>query len=171
LFTVPALAIARRPRHTSPNPLSWNKFERWSLRWHVHCSVPRRRGFVKQRVLIIEDEALLARMLAQAFRERGYEVARAASAELAQAVLEETPGFDLILLDNRLPGQTGLDFLEEHGKPAGARVVLMTAYGTEETHRRSVQLGADLYLRKPFDLEAVMAKAAELVEKGAQAKA
>jgi DNA-binding response OmpR family regulator len=126
---------------------------------------------VKLRVLIVEDEALLARTLAQSFRERGYEVVQARSAEDARGVMAEGKMFDLMLLDNRLPGQSGLDFLEAIGKPEGTRVVLMTAYGTEETRRRSRELGADLYLRKPFDLAAVMAKAAELVEKGAQAEA
>ena len=126
---------------------------------------------VKQRVLIVEDEALLARTLAQAFRDRGYEVVQVRSAENAREVLAGGAAFDLMLLDNRLPGQSGLDFLGDIGKPAGTRVVLMTAYGTEETDRRSRELGADLYLRKPFDLGAVMAKAAELVEKGAQAEA
>jgi DNA-binding response OmpR family regulator len=128
-------------------------------------------GRVKQRVLIVEDEALLARTLAQAFRERGYEVRQARSAEEARGILAEGAGFDLMLLDNRLPGQSGLDFLAQIGKPEGTRVVLMTAYGTEETRRRSRELGADIYLRKPFDLEAVMLKAAQLVEKGAQAEA
>ncbi len=126
---------------------------------------------MKQRVLIIEDEALLARTLAQAFREQGYEVSRARSAEDARGILADGAAFDLMLLDNRLPGQSGLDFLAEIGKPAGTRVVLMTAYGTEETRRRSRELGADIYLRKPFDLDAVMRKAAQLVEKGAQAEA
>ena len=126
---------------------------------------------MKQRVLIVEDEALLARTLTQAFRERGYEVVQARSAEDAREVLAREASFALMLLDNRLPGQSGLDFLAEIGKPEGTRVVLMTAYGTEETRRRSSELGTDLYLRKPFDLEAVMTKAAELVEKGTQAKA
>ncbi len=126
---------------------------------------------VKLRVLIVEDEALLARTLAQSFREQGYEVVRARSAEEARNVLAEGEAFNLVLLDNRLPGQSGLDFLAAIGKPEGTRVVLMTAYGTEETRRRSRELGVDLYLRKPFDLEAVMGKAAELVEKGAQAEA
>lgn len=126
---------------------------------------------MKQRVLIVEDEALLARTLAQAFREQGYEVCQARSAEDARGILSDGAVFDLMLLDNRLPGQSGLDFLAEIGKPSGMRVVLMTAYGTEETRRRSHELGADIYLRKPFDLDTVMRQAAQLVEKGAQAEA
>ncbi len=124
---------------------------------------------MNQRVLIIEDEALLARTLTQAFRERGYEVRQAATAEDAREILADEPAFDLMLVDHRLPGMSGLDLLAEVGKPAGTRIVLMTAYGTDETRKRSLELGADLYLRKPFDLKAVMAKAAELVEKGAEA--
>lgn len=123
---------------------------------------------MKHRVLIVDDEALLARTLSQAFREAGYEVVTAGSAEQAgEAVATRSP-FDLMILDNRLPGRSGLDFLQGLGERQQTRVVLMTAYDTEETQRRSVDLKVDLYLRKPFDLSALLSKASALFEKGAR---
>jgi DNA-binding response OmpR family regulator len=124
---------------------------------------------VKQRVLIVDDEALLARTLSLAFRESGFEVSTAGSAEQATEIVAGEESFDLMILDNRLPGRSGLDFLQSIGAHPDTRVVLMTAYDTEDTYRRSVGLGVDLYLRKPFDLNALLSQASALLEKGAKA--
>ncbi len=124
---------------------------------------------VKHRVLIVDDEALLVRTLSQAFRDAGFDVASSGSAEEAQKVMKTQGEFDLLLLDNRLPGKSGLEFLAELGAHAETRIVLMTAYDTDETYKESLRLGADLYLSKPFDLQALLSKAAELVAKGARA--
>lgn len=126
---------------------------------------------MKHRVLIVDDEALLLRTLSQAFEDAGFEVTTAKSAEEARAALDCESSFDLMLLDNRLPEQSGLELLEVMHKPAGMRVVLMTAYDTDETYKRSLALGTDLYLKKPFDLKALLDKAGELVRKGAKAEA
>ncbi|MBD3236664.1 MAG: response regulator [Candidatus Eisenbacteria bacterium] len=124
---------------------------------------------MKHKALIVDDEALLVRTLSQAFREAGFEVASAGSAEEALEVYASHAPFDLIVVDNRLPGKSGLDLLEAVERPADTRVVLMTAYDTADTHKRSLQLGVDLYLKKPFDLESLLSKASELVGKGAEA--
>ena len=124
---------------------------------------------MKHKVLIVDDEALLVRTLSQAFRDAGYEVASAGSAEDATEIYGKQAPFDLLIVDNRLPGKSGLDFLEAVERPDHTRVVLMTAYDTADTHKRSVRLGVDLYLKKPFDLESLLSKASELVGKGAEA--
>jgi two-component system, response regulator PdtaR len=123
---------------------------------------------VQRKVLIVDDEVLLVRTLSRAFREEGYTVVPAGSAEEAAVAYQASAPFDLLLLDNRLPGKSGLDFLEGLGALPETRVVLMTAYDTEETHRRSTRLGVDLYLRKPFDLASLLSQAGELLEKGAE---
>lgn len=122
---------------------------------------------VKQKVLIVDDEALLVRTLSQAFRDSGYRVTACASAEEAEAVLKRDRNFDLVLLDYRLPGKTGLDLLASAGPLPGTRVVLMTAYGTAEIEEKSRALGVNLYLKKPFDLGSLLSQASSLLEKGA----
>jgi two-component system, OmpR family, torCAD operon response regulator TorR len=124
---------------------------------------------VKYRVLIVDDEALLARMLSNAFAEEGFESVTAASAEDAATVINTQDPFDLLLLDIRLPGKSGIELLQELGDLPATRIVLMTAYDTDETYQQSIVLGADLYLKKPFDLKVVLNKAMELLEKGARA--
>jgi len=124
---------------------------------------------VKRRVMIVDDEALLARTLSHAFRDAGYDVATAGSAEQAEEILAaaERP-FDLLILDNRLPGKSGLEMLAAWPQRARTRIVLMTAYDTAETHQRGVDLGVDLYLRKPFDLSTLLSQAAKLLEEGVE---
>ncbi|MFH1144172.1 MAG: response regulator [Candidatus Eisenbacteria bacterium] len=124
---------------------------------------------MKPRVLIVDDEALLVRTLSQAFRDAGYQVTARGTAEEASEVLEQAESFDLLLLDNRLPGMSGVQLLERFGPLAETRVVLMTAYDTEEIERKGTKLGVDLYLKKPFDLSSLLNQAARLLEKGAGA--
>ena len=122
---------------------------------------------MKPRVLIVDDEALLVRTLSQAFRDAGYQVTAKGTAEDAAEVLKHEKAFDLLLLDNRLPGKSGVQLLEGLGRMPETRVVLMTAYDTEEIQRKSTDLGVDLYLRKPFDLGSLLSQASRLLEKGA----
>ncbi len=125
---------------------------------------------MEYRVLIVDDEKLISRTLSQAFCENGFVASTASSAEEAETLIRNQEPFDLILLDIRLPGKTGLELLEDLGVMETTRIVLMTAYDTDETYKRSLALGADLYLKKPFDLKVVLNKASELVKKGARAK-
>jgi len=123
---------------------------------------------VKSRVLIVDDEALLVRTLTQAFRDAGYEVRATGSAEDADQILDEGIPFDLLLLDNRLPGKSGVELLASRAARPARRLVLMTAYDTDDIQQRSTDLGVDLYLRKPFDLGRLLSQVSELLEKGAE---
>ena len=60
-------------------------------------------------VLIVDDEKLLVRTLSNALKEAGYRIAVAGSAEQAEKHVFGEPPFDLILLDNRLPKESGVD--------------------------------------------------------------
>lgn len=122
---------------------------------------------MKSRVLIVDDEGLLVRTLSQAFRDAGYQVTARGTAEEAGEVLRREKSFDLLLLDQRLPGKSGLQLLEEIAPWKGMKVVLMTAYGTEEIEQKSRDLGVDLYLKKPFDLGSLLNEASRLLERRA----
>jgi two-component system OmpR family response regulator len=122
---------------------------------------------VSHRVLIVDDESLLVRTLVQAFREEGFDTTAASSAEEAQGLLASTEeAFDLLILDNKLPGKSGLDLLEQLAPTLDrTQIVLMTAYDSAETQDRSRRLGVERYLRKPFDLYTILELAADLVSK------
>ena len=63
-------------------------------------------------VLIVDDEQLLVRTLSNVLRESGYRIATAGSAEEADKRAFADPSFDLIVLDNRLPGESGIGMIK-----------------------------------------------------------
>jgi len=113
------------------------------------------------RILIIEDEAVVSEMLARQLAGWGYETRAAASAEDALALLgRET--CDAVLLDNNLPGMTGMKALAELRRRTAAPVLMMTGHYDEEFRKDAALLGAADMLSKPIaakDLEAALAKA------------
>ncbi|MBA3732169.1 MAG: sigma-54-dependent Fis family transcriptional regulator, partial [Gammaproteobacteria bacterium] len=108
-------------------------------------------------ILIVEDEAVLAKAIAKRFRKEGYvsDVAGTLAAAREQ-IARATP--DLILLDMRLPDGSGLDFLEQlrERDSADIPVVVMTAYGELEDAVAALKLKALDYLKKPVDLDELL---------------
>lgn len=115
-------------------------------------------GFVVTKtVLIVEDQRLLAKTLSTALKEAGYDAVVTHSAEAAEKRWLGQEPFDLVILDNRLPKQTGLDLLSaarEQGRVS--KVILMTAFDNPEVQSRAAELQVDEYVRKPFDLSRIM---------------
>jgi DNA-binding NtrC family response regulator len=102
-------------------------------------------------VLLLEDEALLARRLAAVLRQHGAEVVHASSIRDAER-LARGENFDLALLDVNLPDGRGTDLLRPGGVLAeGPVVVVMTAEGGVTGAVEALKLGAADYLAKPFD--------------------
>ncbi len=104
------------------------------------------------RILIVDDETVLARSLAIELEEDGFAIETANSGEAAlESIQNSRP--DLILLDLRLPGIQGIDVLEKirvlDDYPA---VIIMTAYGDTQTTVEAVKRGADNFINKPFEL-------------------
>ena len=115
-------------------------------------------------VLIVDDEQLLVRTLSSVLAEAGYRITVAASAEEATPRIFGQESFDLVLLDNRLPGESGIDLMQRLREQAvRSRVILMTAYETAEVRRQVERLGVDRYLRKPFDLAVLMDEVRALI--------
>jgi DNA-binding response OmpR family regulator len=122
-------------------------------------------GFaVSKTILIVEDERLLAKTLSSALKEAGYDAVVTHSAEQAEKRwLGEDP-FDLVILDNRLPKQTGLDLLRsarEQGRDS--KIILMTAFDSRDVKKEARRLHVDKYVRKPFDLDGIIQTVGELI--------
>ena len=105
---------------------------------------------MSERILIVDDEALIRKSLNQVLSRRGYEVSVAATAEEARAAF--SPGeFALVLLDLRLPDGNGVDLLREFREAQGDLLaIMMTAYGSVESAVEAMRLGAYDYVNKPF---------------------
>ncbi|MFH1468350.1 MAG: sigma-54 dependent transcriptional regulator [Pseudomonadota bacterium] len=105
------------------------------------------------RVLLVDDEPKLLRLLARMFSEHGFRTSTATRAEEAVKLLQEEI-FDLLVTDVRLPQMSGLDLLREARRlHPNLQVIVITAYGTVSGAVEAMRLGAFDYLLKPFELE------------------
>lgn len=107
-----------------------------------------------QRVLVLEDETFLRKSLAAFLREGGAEVEGAATLSAGRRAMEGA-SFDFVLLDIHLPDGESLALLEDGTIPDSTAVVLMTARDGMDVVLRALRLGADDFLPKPFDPEAL----------------
>ena len=115
-----------------------------------------------ERILVLDDEPLIQKVLDELFRRKKFTVSIASSIAQAEALIARE-SFDLIMLDVRLPDGDGQQFLERVGTmPDRPLVVMMTGHGTIESAVACMRGGAFDYLIKPFSpaqIEIVLKKA------------
>ncbi len=112
-------------------------------------------------VLVIDDDAALTRMLRLTLRDGGFEVSTAANGALALDQIDDEHLPDAIVLDLEMPVMDGRSFyraLRERG--IDVPVLVLSAYGARGAQR---ELGANAYLNKPFDPEALVSEVRELI--------
>ena len=117
-------------------------------------------------ILLVDDEERLLKTLGRALRDDGHDVVTARSATEAERRLAER-GFDLLVIDNRMPGRTGLDLVRDlAAAPEGERpqIVMMTAHATVENAIEAMKLGAFDYLQKPFEVDELLVVARRALE-------
>ena len=114
-------------------------------------------------VLVVDDEGLIRWALRKALSSCGCDVREAADAGAAvRAVTEAEPPFDAVLLDLKLPDSADLSLLAAlRTRLPAARIILMTAFGTDQTESDALKLGAFRVVRKPFDVKALAAMAVD----------
>ena len=126
---------------------------------------------VRPRILLVEDEFEMRRLLAEVLQKEGYDITEAENgAEGVDHVLESwrcggsTEPFDLVISDIRMPGWTGLEIVEIVATSGMATpVILITAFGTAETHVQARRLGAVAVFDKPFELSSLVAAVRDVV--------
>src|SRR5262245_13635702 len=104
------------------------------------------------RVLIVDDETNIRRLLSGVLRDEGYETEDAESAERALELLRARPGaHDAVLLDVALPGMDGIAALERiRTLPDAPVVLMMSGHGTHDTAFQCAKNGAFDYIEKPI---------------------
>src|SRR5512142_1769887 len=118
------------------------------------------------RVLIVEDDAMLADGLTATLRHEGYVVDSVSSAEQAEAALKVSD-VDLIILDIGLPGMDGFTWLRRLRSRGDEQAVLvLTARDAVSDRVHGLKLGADDYLPKPFAPEELTARVSALARRG-----
>jgi DNA-binding response OmpR family regulator len=108
-------------------------------------------------ILLVDDDDLLRRSLAFNLENAGYRVSTAASAEDALGLIRRDPP-NLVLLDIKMPGMDGLDALPRFKQSLDCPIIFLTARRRELDEVLGLELGADDYITKPFDLDILLAR-------------
>jgi two-component system, OmpR family, alkaline phosphatase synthesis response regulator PhoP len=123
---------------------------------------------VSRTILIADDEAHLRTLIQQALEDledEGVELLTAANGEEAMAAIEAARP-DLVFLDVMMPKLSGFDVCSRAKHELGltdVHIVLLTAKGQEFDRQKGQEVGADLYMTKPFDPDALLQKARDVL--------
>lgn len=119
-----------------------------------------------QRVLVVDDEAKMRRLLEIMLKQMGYDVLQAGNGRQALDLLQEE-AVDLIITDLRMPELDGMDLLRElNAQNSEVPVIVVTAYGTVDSAVQTMKYGACDYIVRPFELEAVEAAVTRALKLG-----
>ena len=109
------------------------------------------------KILIVDDEPQIRRVLRTTLTSQGYTVAEARTGDAAlEQIRSERP--DLILLDVNMPGISGLETCREIRGSSDIPIIMLTVRGTEKDKVQALDAGADDYVTKPFGSEELMAR-------------
>jgi DNA-binding NtrC family response regulator len=123
------------------------------------------------RVLIVDDEVEFMETLVKRLSKRGLAVSGVTSGEAALEQLEET-SMDIVVLDVRMPGISGLDTLREIKNRYGLiEVIMLTGYANMEVAMEGMNIGAFDYLMKPIEIDQLLYKIQDACERKRLAEA
>lgn len=111
----------------------------------------------QQRLLVVDDDQALRETLADFFEMEGYAVAQAANVREAKAQLAAAEP-DLMLLDINMPGGDGLTFAGEMRAQSAIPIIILSGKGGMVDRVVGLEVGADDYLAKPFELRELLAR-------------
>ena len=126
---------------------------------------------VKTSVLLVDDEVPFVAALARRLSKRGIDIVTAFSAQEALAELERNPDIEIVVLDIKMPDMDGLKALDEikRGYPS-IEVIMLTGHSTVDSAIKGMRSGAFDYLVKPCDIDRLISRMKEAVERKMQRK-
>lgn len=121
----------------------------------------------RPRILIIEDESVIARGLVFNFEQEGYEALHAVDGPTGLTFFEpDSETVDVVILDLMLPGMSGYDICEEiRARACDVPILILSARTLSEDKIRAFDLGADQYMTKPFALPELLARVRNLLDR------
>lgn len=122
---------------------------------------------MKKRILLVDDEKNILKVISASLKKEGYEVETARSGEEAIGKAKAKQ-YNLVITDYKLPGLNGLDLLQEFkGRNQNIPVIILTAYGTIEKAVEAMKKGASNYLTKPINIEELNLVVKDAIERHA----
>ena len=116
------------------------------------------------RVLVVDDDSGIRRVVRDAFERAGHEVETAIDGQEASDLLEEGR-FDLVVTDLAMPRKDGLELVREVRRSSSMPILVLTVRGEEREKVRLLDAGADDYVTKPFGVEELLARARALLRR------
>ncbi|MFN0111464.1 MAG: response regulator transcription factor [Blastocatellia bacterium] len=110
-----------------------------------------------QRILVVDDETQIARVLRRGLSARGYEVQIASDGEEALSVFSQWPA-DLVITDLSMPQMGGLELCRRLRKLSQVPIIVLSVKGEEKTKVEALDAGADDYVTKPFGIDELLAR-------------
>ncbi len=124
----------------------------------------------KQKILVVDDEARMRKLVNDFLTKAGYAVIEAADGMQALEIFSSEKGIDLILLDVMMPGLDGWDTLKSIRELSSVPVVMLTARGAEQDELRGFRLGVDEYINKPFSPRVLVARVDALLRRASSGR-
>lgn len=125
---------------------------------------------MSQTILIVDDEAKLRQMIRVYLEQENYRVVEAGNGRDAIFVARETQP-DLIILDLMMPEMNGYEFMRTYSKEADVPVIMLTAKVEDQDKILGLELGADDYVTKPFNVRELTARVRAVLRRGQRAAA
>ena len=106
----------------------------------------------RAKILVVDDEPTICSMMNVFLTQIGYQVETVNSGEDAIALFDQAPP-DMVLLDISMPGMRGIDVLQcIKTRKADCGVIMLSAYGDDQTIQEALDMGAYCYIQKPMEL-------------------
>ncbi len=123
-----------------------------------------------KRLLVVDDDKALRKLLGDYLGENGYEVVLVGDGEAMKQELART-SFDLIILDLMLPGEDGLTLCRDMRARSSVPILMLTARGDELDRIIGLEMGADDYLAKPFNPRELLARIKNILRRTREGEA
>ena len=112
----------------------------------------------KARILVVDDESRMRKLVSDFLHHEGYEVIEAEDGEKAVDIFFENSGIELIILDVMMPRMDGWQVCREIRRLSSVPIIMLTAKSDEKDELQGFELGVDEYISKPFSPKILMAR-------------
>ena len=120
---------------------------------------------MKRRILIVDDEEYVRQLIKKILEENEYDYTLASDASEARMCLEKR-GFDLLLCDIKMPGESVIDFIRHvSAEYPDTAIVMVTAIDDQQTARVALEIGVYGYIIKPFDKNQILINVANALRR------